>query len=210
MITYSQETKTAIYNDPELGVISDVQLAKKHKVSAFLVRKIRNKKGVSPFEINARVYANHPKTPAILADPDLGKVSDPEIAERHGVERGLVAIIRKKAGIHAYYGAAKTHPMAKYIREDKDLGNVPDLYLSARYGVPRAMVCSIRRQENIPLYRKPPPTRLQRLLNSIWPEEKFNPALHKVERAPHWSKEYMDKWGRPKNIDQHLEWLRDH
>ncbi len=205
MITYSEETKTAIYNDPELGVISDVQLAKKHDVSAACVRKIRNDNDIPPFEKCTRAYAETPKKSVILADPDLGKVPDSVIAERYNVNRELVVVIRTKAGIHAYYGASKTHPMAKYIRADKDLGKVPDLYLAARYGVERAVICSIRRQDNIPLYHKPPPTRLQRLLDYIWPKEKST----KVERAAHWSKAYMDKWGRPKNIDEHLEWLRD-
>ncbi len=191
MITISQATKDAILADPDLGKISDVRIGRKHRVSTCSVMKIRHKNNISPFA-KSRHYKSHPATAAIRNDPLLGKVSDVVLGEKHGARPEVISAIRRKKGIDSFRPGSKENPMTPYIRQDPLLGKVTDLYLASKYGVGRRLVTDLRCKLKIPACN-PPKTK----------------HTEQYERAPIWSRDYMERWGRPKGIDNHLEWLRE-
>lgn len=191
----SQETKDAILADPELGKSSDVQVAKKHQVSTPIVMNLRHDNNIGAYDGRAKIrgYTEHPKTHIVLRDPDLGKMPDVLMAERHSVRSELVGVIRKRNGIPVYRRPPREHPMTKYIREDKDLGKFTDLYIAAKYpDVGRRLVTDIRRKLKIPPCNPPAKGHTER-----------------YERGPIWSRDIFEQWGRPKGIDLVLELIHD-
>ena len=132
----------------------------------------------------------------ICNDPDLGVISDAAFASKYLVSDGYVRTLRIKCGIDAYDGwhrnGRSRHPMSKHILNDPELGKVTDVYIASKYGVSRHLVNSLRRKKGLSPFK--PPDKLHN---------------ERYELAPIWSRDILERWGRPKGIDKQLEWLRD-
>ena len=90
------KAKQAILNDPDFGVITDVDVAKKYDIESRVVTRLRNELGIPPANPLQRKKAK------MLADPELGKMTDPKFAEKYDVLTEVVYRLRKAHGIPAY------------------------------------------------------------------------------------------------------------
>ena len=93
---------------------------------------------------------------AILADPDLGKITDLEMSVRHGVCKKIARDIRDQKGFPPVYVIKKKKSKNRAIIEgDERLGKMTDSelaeLLSIEHGViiHRSFVSKIRKEQNI-------------------------------------------------------------
>lgn len=87
---------------------------------------------------------------AIEHDPDLGKISDSELAKRHYVNKSTVADARKRLGIpKASYNRGRSDRV-KALEVDHDLGKIPDSQLAKRHGVVTRTVRKVRKRLGAP------------------------------------------------------------
>lgn len=92
----------------------------------------------------------HKRYPRVVADPDLGKITDQEVAHRHGLNRLIVGRVRRSLGIAPAPRDASTEPARGPIATDPDLGRVTDQEIGERYGVTRTRVQQVRAALGIP------------------------------------------------------------
>lgn len=102
----------ALRNDPELGKVPDSVLATRHRVCMSTVCCARKKLGIPASRyseiqsgrgdpVARKLRARNTKLQAVMKDPDLGKVLDRVLVERHAVSDGTVLRARQRLGIPA-------------------------------------------------------------------------------------------------------------
>lgn len=86
----------------------------------------------------------------VLAQPDLGQVSDGVIARRLGVARVTVLRARKSCNIQPIVDMHSMKSRHADILAQPDLGQVTDSEIAQRFGVSRAAVMRARHSKNTP------------------------------------------------------------
>ncbi len=91
--------------EPLLGVIPDQMIAGKYGVTTSVVARRRRKLGIKASDLHLNIHLRRLKLAETL--PELGKMSDAEIARQQGVTRERIRQLRKKLGIPKYSGKEK-------------------------------------------------------------------------------------------------------
>ena len=97
----SIETKTAIANDPLLGIINDDDKYwnKTYGCSAFVIGGIRRKLGIKPARIRHYTDPLEETKERILKDPDIEHMTFKEIGQKYGVARSTIGLLFRKHNI---------------------------------------------------------------------------------------------------------------
>ena len=119
------------------------------------------------------------KRELLLADDEIGKITDRAMADRHGVSQSTVYKARKYAGISGTNATPRGTAEARVLAQD-DLGEVPDMVIAERLGVADTTVCIYRNRAGILPFAP-----------------QFSQRLREVSDGPHaLNDELLRGWGR--------------
>ena len=117
----------------------------------------------------------HWKTYACSKDPDMGKITDHDMADRYGITYGAAGAIRRLLGIDCKF-KKKCNRVREAISDHGGAGQMSDRQLSREVGCSPAAVWRFRQANNIPVFSKEPrkPREIQRKIikpsNPNWRE----------------------------------------
>lgn len=138
--------------DHLLGTMTDTDLAAQIGCHPLTVQRRRHQLDIPVCRRHARHEAMTARAPragttaaALLADPDLGMLSDPEVAAKHGCSRQLVSLVRGRHRVPA----SRRATAADLLATDPDLGRVPDGEIAEGYGLSAGHVGAARRSLGI-------------------------------------------------------------
>lgn len=126
-----------------LGAVSDVDLAHRLGVHASLVSGARRRRGIPPYDPNARLR--------YFLQTHEGKFSDAQVAKRFGVNRSVVLNVRLRAGLRPKHGHehapdALRESILQALRASEDVLHAAEVYRIVRDDFGTVSLRQVQRQ----------------------------------------------------------------